>query len=101
VLDEAADTAGIDDTIWTDLAASDRRLDALAVIDRTRAWPAPPFSVARSLDPVIREALTAVLPTLRPEGLGGIRPARDADYDPIRRAAARLAQVDLAAEVPW
>jgi ABC-type phosphate/phosphonate transport system substrate-binding protein len=101
VLSGGADTAAVDDTIWMDLAARDDRLDALAVIDRTRAWPAPPFSVSRSLDPAIREALRAALPTLHPEGLDGIRPATDADYDPIRRAAAQAGLVDLAAEVPW
>jgi ABC-type phosphate/phosphonate transport system substrate-binding protein len=101
VVHGAADLAAVDDTIWADLAPRERRFDALAVIDRTRAWPAPPFSVSRALDPAIRDVLTAALPGLHPEGLDGIRPARDVDYDPIRRAAWKAGHVDLAAEVPW
>ena len=101
VLTGAADTAAVDATIWTDMVACDDGLRALAVIDRTRAWPAPPFSVSRSLDPAIREALRTALPSLHPQGLDGIRSARDAEYDPIRRAVAQAGLVDLAAEVPW
>ena len=95
VLGGAADTAAIDDTIWAYRVGLDPRLSALTVVDRTRAWPAPPFSVSRALDPATRAALAAALPTLRPTGLDAIRPATSADYDPIRRA------MPEAAEVAW
>jgi ABC-type phosphate/phosphonate transport system substrate-binding protein len=90
-----ADTAAIDDTVWAYWTALDRRLETLDVVDRTRAWPAPPFSLSQALAPAVRDALTAALPRVVPDGLDAIRPAVSADYDPIRRGAA------LAAEVGW
>ena len=95
VLGGAADTAAIDDTIWEYRVGLDPRLATLAVVDRTRAWPAPPFSLSRALDPAVRAAVAAALPSLAPTGLDGIRPATSADYDPIRGAMV------LAAEVAW
>jgi len=90
-----ADVAAIDDTVWAYWTALDRRLDTLTVVDRTRLWPAPPFSLSHALDPATRAALAAALPTVAAEGLDAIRPAVSSDYDPIRRGAA------LAAEVGW
>jgi phosphate/phosphite/phosphonate ABC transporter binding protein len=95
VLMGAADAAAIDDTIWGQVVGMDPRLASLTVIDRTQAWPAPPFSLSRSLDPATRDALAAALPTLSPRGLDGIRPATSADYDPIRRG------MELAKGVAW
>ncbi len=88
VLDGRADVAAIDDTIWAERVATDRRLDALRVVERTRAWPAPPFSVSRSLDGEVRSAIVAALPEQRPMGLRRIVPASSADYDVMRRGVA-------------
>lgn len=88
VLDGRADVAAIDDTIWAERVATDRRLDALRVVERTRPWPAPPISVSRSIDGEVRSAIVAALPEQRPMGLRRIVPASSADYDVMRRGVA-------------
>jgi ABC-type phosphate/phosphonate transport system substrate-binding protein len=86
VLAGDADIASVDDTVWDYLLRTDPRLGELAVIDRTRSWPAPPFSVPRHVEPAVRDAIAGLLPTLRPTGLEGIVAATSRDYDPIRDA---------------
>lgn len=95
LLDGRADIAAIDDTIWRRWIARDPRATDLIVVERTRDWPAPPFSVARRLDERLRRTIAERLPELRPAGLTAIVPAADADYDPIRKAMA------VSRAVPW
>lgn len=79
-----ADVASIDDTIWEHRIAEDPRLGGLFVIDRTRDWPAPPFSLHHRVPPGLAATLRRALTEARPAGLSRIVPARDSDYDPIR-----------------
>ncbi|MEX1173132.1 MAG: PhnD/SsuA/transferrin family substrate-binding protein, partial [Chloroflexota bacterium] len=73
LLEGTADAAAIDHTIWDDRRARDRRADdELVVVDRTRDWPAPPFSVSRALAPEVRDAVSAALVAARPRGLEAI-----------------------------
>lgn len=90
LLDGAADVAAIDDTIWEFRAAHDGRLDGLHVVDRTRQWPAPPFTLDRRVPEPTARALRAALIAITPAGLDRIVPATGADYDPIREAMAQL-----------
>lgn len=86
-----ADVAAIDDTIWEYALARDRRLDHLEVVDRTQWWPAPPFSVRRSLPIEIAAPLEASLLSAVPQGLDGVVSASGHDYEPIRTAMAASA----------
>ncbi len=95
VLADRADVAAIDDTIWRRWSERDPRVRDLVVVDRTREWPAPPFSVARALDERLRRAIADALLVLTPTGLSAIVPAVDADYDPIRMG------MRAACDVPW
>ncbi len=89
LLEGSADVAAIDHTIWDDRRSRDRRVDdELVVADRTRDWPAPPFSVSRALPPEVRDALAVALVGARPRGLAAIVPATSAEYDPIREGRA-------------
>jgi ABC-type phosphate/phosphonate transport system substrate-binding protein len=90
-----ADCASVDGTVWTDRSATDPDLGALHVVEQTRDWPAPPFSVARRLEQGVREAIAASLIGSAPPGLDAIEPATSADYDPIRRG------VETSARVRW
>lgn len=93
VLAGSADVAAIDDTVWEHRLGLDDRLRELVVVDRTQAWPTPPFSLSRSLDPVVGESISPALTDLRPAGLDRIVPASSADYDPIRQGMTQAAQV--------
>jgi ABC-type phosphate/phosphonate transport system substrate-binding protein len=86
LLDGGADVAAIDDTIWEFRAANDARLDELVVVDRTREWPAPPFTVSRRASARFGTGVTAALVAATPTGLDRIVAASGADYDPIRAA---------------
>lgn len=59
LLDDDADCAAIDDTLWS--LRRGELGDRLRVIGRTRAWPSPPVSVARRLDPDLRRAIGQAL----------------------------------------
>jgi len=88
VLAGEADVAAIDHTVWADLLTSNPALAALRVIDRTADWPAPPFSVRRSLDPDARARLIASLTAIGPgdiDGLDRIEPAHSETYATMRR----------------
>ena len=88
VLAGAAEVAAIDDTIWEHRLLVDDRLRDLVVVDRTRAWPAPPFALSRALGSSVRDVLSQALVGTTPSGLDAIVPATTADYDPIRRGMA-------------
>ena len=88
VLAGAADVAAIDDTIWEHRLLGDDRLRDLVAVDRTRAWPAPPFALSRALGSGIRHVLAQALTGTTPSGLDAIISATTADYDPIRRGMA-------------
>ncbi len=79
-----AEVAAIDHTIWEHRLATDPAVHSLVVVDRTRDWPAPPFSMSRRLadTDALRRALTAAAPA----GLDRIVEATSTDYDPIRVA---------------
>ncbi len=83
-----ADVAAIDDTIWEFRAERDDRLAELHVLDRTRPWPAPPFTIDHRVPAETAAALTDALLDARPAGLDRIVPATNHDYDPIRAAIA-------------
>jgi ABC-type phosphate/phosphonate transport system substrate-binding protein len=85
LLDGTADVASIDDTIWDHRTAEDPRLGGLFVIDRTRDWPAPPFSLHHRVRADLATTLRAALTGARPRGLSRIVPASGPDYDPIRK----------------
>lgn len=94
VVEGEADCAAVDDTVWRHLLGRKPGLvERLRVVEATPAWPAPPFSVGTGADRRLAPALVAVFgdgataEALRRAGLDDIRPAADADYDPIRRAA--------------
>jgi ABC-type phosphate/phosphonate transport system substrate-binding protein len=75
-----ADCAAIDDTVWQARVARDPRAAALRIVDRTDAWPAPPFSLVDGLAPdLAADARKAILDVTVP-GLEAIAPASDADY---------------------
>jgi len=81
-----ADVAAIDHTVWEHLAATGRTTD-LVVIERTRDWPAPPFSLRRSLDVGVREQVLNGLLSIGPnevQGLAGVVQASADDYDLMR-----------------
>jgi len=87
----AADAAAIDSSVWAYLQEADSSLATdLVVVDRTIDWPAPPFAIARRLDPGLRVAVMEVLLATPVPGLTAIVPAADADYDPIRASFAAL-----------
>jgi ABC-type phosphate/phosphonate transport system substrate-binding protein len=86
VLAGDVDCAAIDSSVWDDRIARDARLRTATVVARTRDWPAPPFAVSRALDDGVRRRLVTSLTHAAPAGLVAIVPARDRDYDPIRRA---------------
>ena len=88
VLAGEADVAAIDDTIWEHRLLLDDRLRDLVVIDRTRAWPAPPFALSRALGSSVRDVLAHALVCATPSGLDAIVPATTADYDLVRRGMA-------------
>ena len=79
-----ADIAAIDDTVWTARLGRDPRAAALTVIDRTDAWPAPPFTVVHGLDAGLEAAIRDALPTVTVPGLDAIEPASDRDYAVFR-----------------
>jgi ABC-type phosphate/phosphonate transport system substrate-binding protein len=93
VLAGEADTASIDDTIWEHLLATVPQIDELVVVERTRRWPAPPFSVPRGGDPEIRAAIVELLPSIRPDGLERIEAATNGEYDAIRQGMRLAAEV--------
>lgn len=95
ILADRADVAAIDDTVWDHWLEAERPQSGLIVVDRTQAWPAPPFSLSRSLDPAISEAIEGALVDIEPAGLERIVPANSGDYDAIRRG------MDQAAQVSW
>lgn len=83
VIDNDADVAAIDHTIWEYLVARGEA-DDLVVVERTRDWPAPPFSLGRSLGPESRNKLRDALLSVGPgdvDGLARIVPASREDYD--------------------
>jgi ABC-type phosphate/phosphonate transport system substrate-binding protein len=89
LLEDRADIAAIDETIWAWERERDRDFGHLLIIDRTQSWPAPPFSIARGLDADVRRALVAALVDARPVGLERIVEVGDGDYDPIREGLRR------------
>lgn len=94
VRDGSADIAAIDDTVWEARRALDSSLAGLRVIERTPAWPAPPFSVSRSLPSDVRAALVGALVGRVPAGLAGIVPATSDDYASMRAGAAASRALD-------
>jgi ABC-type phosphate/phosphonate transport system substrate-binding protein len=93
LLEDRADIAAIDETIWAWERERNADLGDLMIIDRTQSWPAPPFSIARRLDEDVRRTLVAALVDARPVGLERIVEVGDGDYDPIREGLRRsLAQ---------
>ena len=82
-----ADVAAIDHTVWEHLVATPDVTD-LVVIERTSDWPAPPFSIGRSLDVEIRERVLEGLLGIGSddvEGLAGVVQVSAGDYDLMRR----------------
>lgn len=73
VLAGDADIAGLDHTVWDDLVRHDPTgLADLRVIARTDDWPAPPFSLSRSLSADVRQALVVALTSLQPGQVTGL-----------------------------
>jgi len=90
VIDNDADVAAIDHTIWEHLVAKGET-DDLVVLERTRDWPAPPFSLDRSLDAEVRNKLLDALTSVEPGDVGGlvrIVPATQDDYEFMATVAA-------------
>ncbi|MDH4119593.1 MAG: PhnD/SsuA/transferrin family substrate-binding protein [Acidimicrobiia bacterium] len=83
-----ADVAAIDDTVWSHRLARDPLLERLFVVDRTRDWPAPPFTLDARVPPAMGDSLTSALVRAKPTGLIRIDGVSDSDYDPIRSAMA-------------
>ncbi len=77
LLDGAADVAALDSSLWSHLLAHRPDLARIDVLDRTREWPAPPFSLAARLDEQDASGLRgAVLAAdwIRPATLESYRP---------------------------
>jgi len=90
VIENDADVAAIDYTIWQHLVTKGET-DDLVVLERTRDWPAPPFSLGRSLDAEVRDKLLKALFSVEPadvDGLVRIVPATQTDYEFMATAAA-------------
>lgn len=90
-----ADLAAIDHTVWEHLTETTALTAGLAVIDRTRDWPAPPFTIHQRVDPVTRRRLVDALTGITAGdvvGLTGIVAVTRPDYDvmqpkPLTRSA--------------
>jgi phosphonate transport system substrate-binding protein len=100
VLDGAIDAAGVDCTVLeTEVAARPELATALRTIAVIGPSPIPPVVIPRALDPARTARLRTLLLSMaeEPEGravlaagrIAGFLPARDTDYDPIRRMARR------------
>lgn len=79
-----ADVASIDHTVWDHLARVRPDLGGVAVIDRTRDWPAPPFAVGDRIASATRRVLRAAIEDTGPfdvDGLVTLVPAGRHDYD--------------------
>lgn len=90
VIDNDADVAAIDHTIWEHLVARGEAED-LVVLERTRDWPAPPFSLGRSLDADRRNKLLDVLTSVQPGDVAGLVrtvPVTQTDYEFMSTVAA-------------
>jgi ABC-type phosphate/phosphonate transport system substrate-binding protein len=74
-----ADVAAIDHTIWEHRLATDPAAHSLVVVDRTRNWPAPPFSASRRLD-----EFDALRRALIQSDTGRPGPHRRGDLDRLR-----------------
>jgi len=83
VLDDCADVASIDHSVWEARLLVDPRLKVLSVIATTRNWPAPPISVRSTLPMGLRNHLKQAI-----TALPGIVTATQSDY------AFMLAEVD-------
>ena len=94
LLDGIADCAAIDDTVWTARLARDPRAATLRVLDRTEAWPAPPFSLVPGLDPSLAADLRQALLEATVPGLDGIAAATNADYAVFREGLAASRSLD-------
>jgi ABC-type phosphate/phosphonate transport system substrate-binding protein len=88
LIDGSADVAAIDDTVWTARTARDPAAAALSVVDRTEAWPAPPFSLTNVVDEDLAAAIRDSLPAVVVTGLAAIERASDADYAVFREGLA-------------
>ncbi len=75
VAEGRADMAAIDHTVWEHLGRSVE----LVVIDRTRDWPAPPFTLRRGASSAARDRLLAIGPG-DVAGLDGIEPVDIGHY---------------------
>jgi ABC-type phosphate/phosphonate transport system substrate-binding protein len=84
------DVISVDHTVWesAELAESaETDLRDLRVLERTRDWPAPPFSVRTDLDRGVRDELVAALMSLpggEVDGLDAIRSTQLSDYHEMR-----------------
>ncbi len=67
----AADLAAIDHTVW-DQFADNSPEHGLVAFGRTSDWPAPPFSLRRSLDPDLRVRLANALTSIGPDEIEGL-----------------------------
>lgn len=88
VLAGDADVAAIDNTVWQHLVLEHPDLAHLQVIDRTTDWPAPPFTVHRSIEPATRARLIEYLTRVGPgdvDGLERIDPATAEAYSHMHR----------------
>ncbi len=85
VRDGAADLAAVDSTVWSSLGSA---VDGVRVIDRTRDWPAPPFSFRMGLDEadvIAQLARTARSARVRSTGLTDVVAIDPEAYGPLRR----------------
>jgi len=82
-----ADLAAIDHTVWRHLAETTSLTTGLAVIDHTRDWPAPPFSIHHRVDADQRRRLVEALTGITTDdvaGLTGIVAVTRSAYDVMR-----------------
>ena len=82
-----ADLAAIDHTVWRHLAETTSLTARLAVIDHTRDWPTPPFTIHHRVQADTRRRLVEALTGITPgdvTGLTGIVAVRRSAYDVMR-----------------
>jgi len=90
VVDGRADAAAIDESVWRHLMASEpASVEGLAVIEHTADWPAPPISLARTLDPALRERVLDGLLGPGPADVAGLERIEPVDAGRYRTMVER------------
>lgn len=76
-----ADVAAIDHTVWNHICSTTpEAVSGLVVVDHSRDWPAPPFSISRRLPSTTARMLIVALTQPPVPGLERIQPASVDDY---------------------